>query len=259
MKINNIISTIRELKKIGAVAIKQSFEDEGANYDEVKLMNEIVKKVNLDHNIKIAGCEAKNDINFCSDLRVDGIVAPMVESNYALTKFMQSIPKNNSAKLYVNIETYSAINDIKKILSSKNLNRLNGLVFGRSDIAGSLGLEKKDVNSKKITNLITGAIKYAKKKKSKLKIKIGGSISFPSKNVIENLFKKKLINSYETRNIEIKISKNNLNKLDEILKLAFKLEIEWNKFKIKNQKIHLNLSQKEFLKKRIKEIKSRLI
>ena len=91
MKINNIISTIRELKKIGAVAIKQSFEDEGANYDEVKLMNEIVKKVNLDHNIKIAGCEAKNDINFCSDLRVDGIVAPMVESNYALTKFMQSI------------------------------------------------------------------------------------------------------------------------------------------------------------------------
>ena len=246
MKINNIISTIRELKKIGAVAIKQSFEDEGANYDEVKLMNEIVKKVNLDHNIKIAGCEAKNDINFCSDLRVDGIVAPMVESNYALTKFMQSIPKNNSAKLYVNIETYSAINDIKKILSSKNLNRLNGLVFGRSDIAGSLGLEKKDVNSKKITHLITGAIKYAKKKKSKLKIKIGGSISFPSKNVIENLFKKKLINSYETRNIEIKISKNNLNKLDEILKLAFKLEIEWNKFKIKNQKIHLNLSQKEF-------------
>ena len=136
---------------------------------------------------------------------------------------------------------------------------MNGLVFGRSDIAGSLGLEKKDVNSKKITNLITGAIKYAKKKKSKLKIKIGGSISFPSKNVIENLFKKKLINSYETRNIEIKISKNNLNKLDEILKLAFKLEIEWNKFKIKNQKIHLNLSQKEFLKKRIKEIKSRLI
>ena len=68
-----------------------------------------------------------------------------------------------------------------------------------------------------------------------------------------------IVKPNKPRNIEIKISKNNLNKLDEILKLAFKLEIEWNKFKIKNQKIHLNLSQKEFLKKRIKEIKSRLI
>ena len=109
MKIQNIILILKKLKKKGAIAIKQSFEDEGASFEEIKIMRKITKKVNLKQNIKIGGCEAKNDINFCSKLKVDGIVAPMVESRYALDKFFQSIPKNNLSKLYVNIETITAL------------------------------------------------------------------------------------------------------------------------------------------------------
>jgi len=158
MKIQNIISILKKLKKKGAIAIKQSFEDEGASFEEIKIMRKITKKVNLKQNIKIGGCEAKNDINFCSKLKVDGIVAPMVESRYALDKFFQSIPKNNLSKLYVNIETITALRNLKKIFRSKYISKLDGIIFGRSDIAGSLNLKKKDVNSKKITKLLFKSI-----------------------------------------------------------------------------------------------------
>ena len=88
----NIINDLIQLKKLGAVAIKQSLEDEGAGFKDLALMRKITKKIGLKLNVKIGGCEAKNDIHFCNFIKVDTIVAPMVES-YALRKFIQTIPK----------------------------------------------------------------------------------------------------------------------------------------------------------------------
>jgi len=258
LTLNKIIKTLKSLKKLGATGVKQSFEDEGASFQEVLIMNQLVKKLKLNQNVKIGGCEAKNDIDFCIKNKINGIVAPMVESEYALKKFFQAIPKKTKSKIFINIETINAIKNFKKIASSINLKDLDGVVFGRSDIAGSLGLEKKEVNSKKITHLIKKVIYLAKKKNKGLQIKLGGSISFPSKETILNLYKNNLITSFETRNIEIKILNKNLKNFEEIIKLAFQFEIEWNQFKLRTSKIKYNNFQKKFLKKRIKEIKARL-
>ena len=40
----NIINDLRQLKKLGAVAIKQSLEDEGAGFKDLALMRKITKK-----------------------------------------------------------------------------------------------------------------------------------------------------------------------------------------------------------------------
>ena len=93
-----IINYLKKLKKQNIVAVKQSLEDEGASFEELTLMRQITKKASLKHNVKVGGCEAKTDIYFCEKLGVDGIVAPMVESNYALRKFMQIISKNKKQR-----------------------------------------------------------------------------------------------------------------------------------------------------------------
>ena len=49
----------------------------------------IVESAKVDLNVKIGGCEAKNDIFFCKKIKTNSIVAPMVESEYALRKFIQ--------------------------------------------------------------------------------------------------------------------------------------------------------------------------
>ena len=59
------VNHLKKLKKYGAVAIKQSLEDEGASFDQLKIMRKITMKAGLQHNIKVGGCEAKTDIFFC--------------------------------------------------------------------------------------------------------------------------------------------------------------------------------------------------
>jgi len=159
-----LINSLKKLKSLNAVAIKQSLEDEGASYEDLIVMKKITKKAGLDLNVKIGGCEAKNDIYFCEWLKVTGIVAPMVESPYALRKFLQTISKDTNQKLYVNLESIQAFKNIQKMLKQKNIKRLTGVVIGRSDLAGSLNLEKKEVDSKRIFNLVFNVTKKIKKK-----------------------------------------------------------------------------------------------
>ena len=160
-----VINQLKYLKKLNVVAVKQSLEDEGASFDDLKIMRSITKKVGLKLNVKIGGCEAKNDIYFCEKLNVNALVAPMVESDYALRKFIQVVNKKGTQDLYVNLESIQAFRNIKKIIKSKNFTKLKGVVLGRSDLAGSINLEKTQVDSQRIYKLIFNLLKKVKRKK----------------------------------------------------------------------------------------------
>jgi len=226
-----IINLLKKLKKFNVVAVKQSLEDEGVCFDDLLIMKKITTRAGLQLNVKIGGCEAKNDIYFCEKINVSGIVAPMVESQYALKKFLQTISSNSHQNLYVNLESIQAFKNIDLILKSKNIKKLKGVVIGRSDLAGSLHLEKKEVDSKKIFNLVCGVAKKIKKRS--LVIKMGGSLTPKSKKFVEKLFLRNLLDRVETRNIEIKLNKNVLSNFEEIVINIFKFELEWLKFKKK--------------------------
>lgn len=229
---NKLFSQIKILKKFGAVAIKQSLEDEGANFDEIKFLRKITKKYGLKLNVKVGGCEAKNDIYFCQSINCDGIVVPMVESEYNLTKFIQTVSKEYKGDLYMNLESINGFRNLSKIININEFKKIKGVVVGRSDLVGSLKLDKSRVNSKKILNLVENALRKIKRKK-KL-VKIGGNLTINSKDFLNKLFSKKLIDRAETRNFEFKLNKYSLKNLDMIIQLIFEFEIEWLKFKNKN-------------------------
>ena len=70
------------LKKLELLfAVKQSLEDEGANFSDLVLMRKLTKKANLNLNVKIGGCEVINDIIFCVYFKVDGIVSQWLRVN----------------------------------------------------------------------------------------------------------------------------------------------------------------------------------
>lgn len=253
------ISTIlKNLKNLGVSGVKQSTEDEGSSFDDISLMRKITKKIGLNLNVKIGGCEAKNDIFFCKRVNVDGIVAPMVESKYALKKFIQCAATNKKNLLYMNFETNLAVKNLKSITSSESFRFIDGVIIGRSDLAGSMNKEKSYVNSKKIFKIAENCYKQiVKKVKRKIILKMGGSITPISKIFILKLFKKNLLDFIETRNIEIKLSDKSINNLDKIILKAFEFEIELLKIRLKKiQKIDPFLA-KDY-KKRILEIKKRI-
>ena len=129
------------------------------------------------------------------------------------------------------------------------------MVIGRSDLVGSYNLKKTRVDSTMVFKLLISNLKKIKKK-NKL-IKMGGSVTQKSGKFISKLFNRKLIDRIETRNIEIKLNSLTLEKLNIIIPLIFKYEIEWLKYK--NKKFKLDNLSKKINSKRIVEMNSRLI
>ena len=249
---------LKKLKKLGAVGVKQSLEDEGASFNDIRIMRKITKKLNLKLNVKIGGCEAKNDIFFCKDIKTDSIVAPMIESEYALKKFIQCAAQKKNNLLLINLETFQSIKNLKHIIKSKYFKSIDGVVIGRSDLAGSMSHPKSFVNSKRIYNIVSKSFSYIRKsKKNKKILKMGGSITQNSKEFIQSLFVNKILDYVETRNIEIKLSKKSLDNFEKIIIGSFQFEIEWLKYRIKNNKNLPNNLVNDY-KNRINEIRHRL-
>ena len=90
-----LLKELKELKsKYNVVGIKSSFEDEGVQFNELIRLKQLCNLSNIVLNIKIGGCEAISDINNCLLIDSDGIVAPMIESPFALEKFITSVNNN---------------------------------------------------------------------------------------------------------------------------------------------------------------------
>ena len=85
---------------------------------------------------------------------------------------------------------------------------------------------------------------------------MGRSITNQSYSFISKLYKNKLINFIETRNVEFKVNNKFLNNIDQAISSAFNFEVEWLKIRIKN--IKNNKKIKKTFNLRLIEIRNRL-
>ncbi len=230
-----LVEELKELLNDGVVGIKQSFEDEGVLFDDVVKMKRICDSVGAYVSVKIGGCEAISDINNCLLLDVNGIVAPMVESEFALQKFVEAVITNididrrDNINFYINVESKTAYENLDKILSSPSSKLLTGVVVGRSDLTKSFGYGKQDVVSNEMCEVVTDILKQCKS--YGFKTLMGGNIGSSSIGFIKGLYEKNLLNNIETRNVIMDLSKVNINNLDNLIKKALFFESNWLNYK----------------------------
>ena len=210
--------------------MKQAFEDEGVLLNDVVAFKRVTEVCGLQSYVKIGGCEAKSDLYNCIRMGINGIIAPMVETPFALSKFTDIIePYSNRADAYIVIESKTAYDNIDAILKDGE-GKLKGIIVGRSDFSKSYNLNKSEVDSNfiydKVEDILTKAKKY------NYLTTLGGSVSTRSTNFIKDMYNKNLLNKIETRNVVIELSKNNITNIDSVIQKALDFEIEWLHYKL---------------------------
>lgn len=184
--------------------VKAEFEAEGTRLEEALRLKEVVTKAGLDLTIKIGGCEALKDFYDARSIGVTHIVGPMIESAYALKKYLASaktaFPADefDTVQFLVNIETHTACDNIEEILGKYDIAGLSGIVLGRVDLTGSLGLTREDVNSDRIFEIACRVLKEAAK--YGLDVVVGGGVSKETVPFLQR-FPEGSIARYETRKV----------------------------------------------------------
>jgi hypothetical protein len=218
------------VENYGLVGVKTSFEDEGASFNEVLRLKEICNHSKTIVTLKIGGPEAIRDIKDSMIIGVKGLVAPMVESEFGLQKFIGAVNANlpsevvSSLQLNVNIETTTAVSNIDKILSNKNAEALYGVTVGRVDLVSSMNKDRNSVNSDEIYTIAHDVFERTKKRGAKACI--GGAVSIDSLDFLKRLHSDKLLDKFETR-YAIFDPSITLKNLSRALFKAQMFEYEW--------------------------------
>ncbi len=220
-----MLELLRDLKENhGVVAIKAEFEAEGSRTDELVKLNEIVFRADMDLYIKIGGCEAVRDLDQCRVLGATGIMAPMIETPFAMSKFVGAVNKvytkeeQKEINFIINAETKTCVENLTEILA-EGQDILNSVVVGRVDLSGSYGLKRDQINSDFIYE-VTRKICEAVKQKGLL-AGMGGGISLDAMPFVEKMAD--VIDKFETR--KIVFSKEGISKdIDSGLKKAMEFE-----------------------------------
>ena len=205
-KEKKMLAILKNLKAShGALSVKAEFEAEGTRIDELYRLVEIARRADMKIALKIGGCEAIRDLMESKQIGVDYIIGPMVESPYALSKFIEaknkvySLEEQEDTEFLFNIETITTFNNLEamiKIASDKE--GVDGAVFGRVDFSGSLGLGREGINTQRITDYAIQAAKLTRA--VKLDYVVGGAVSVDTLPSLKEIYSNYLTR-FETRKI----------------------------------------------------------
>lgn len=230
-----MVDVLKKLKGDFAVAgVKAEFEAEGTRTEELMRLKEICLAAGVSLTLKIGGCEAVRDMCDARAIGVNHLVAPMVETPSSLKKYLRAVdmafPKDEQERVefLINVETLMAAEQFSDMLKIPEIDKLGGVVLGRVDLVGSMGLDRKACNSEKVFNIAKDVLQKAKGRN--MTCVVGGAIAVDALPFLREL-PKGLMDRYETRKVCFSCPEALGPRADEGIETAVGFELLWLKNK----------------------------
>jgi hypothetical protein len=215
--------------------IKAELEVEGSMPDDLHRLKEITMAAGVSISLKIGGCEAISDMAYARVLGVGKIVAPMIESSFALNKFIDAAKRLfgsdelEDLSLVANIETITAFRAYDEIISIPQFSLLEGISIGRKDLTMSMGLKRDAIDSEDVFNVCKEILEKTKSKLPECICTIGGINGNESLDIIKRF--DNLVDAYETRKVILGVDSLLSAKAAGAFKKALEFELLWYKTK----------------------------
>lgn len=157
-------------------SLKTGTEVEDMSFEDIRILRALSLDI-VPLYVKIGGPEARNDIRELMEIGVDGIIAPMIESPYALKNFIQTMKELLPPHEYsciekgINLETITGYQNMNAILGSAEARELSQITAARSDLSGSMELPADDDRVMEMCAVIV-----ARARENDLRTSVGGGI-----------------------------------------------------------------------------------
>jgi HpcH/HpaI aldolase/citrate lyase family len=228
-KMTELLKIGRE--KYGVVSVKAEFEAEGTRMEELLRLVDVARAAQLPLTVKIGGCEAVRDLLEAKQVGVRYIVAPMVETMYALEKYIAA--KNSvfaedeqeDTDFLFNLETITGYENREALADiAAQSGGVAGIVFGRVDFTGSMGLDRDDANEQHITDHVLQVAQACRERN--LDLVLGGAVSMDALDVLKRVYALHLTR-FETRKIVFSADAVEIPDIVEGLLNAVHFELLW--------------------------------
>lgn len=215
----------------GYAAVKAEFEAEGTRPDELLRLVDIARSAGLKLAVKIGGCEAIRDLFESKQIGVQYIIAPMVETPYALSKYIAakrtafSDDEALDTDFLFNIETAAALQHKTALLDvAAEQTGIAGVVFGRVDFVGSLGASREAINGEFVTERVIEVADECKRRN--LDMVVGGGVGADALPALRKI-RETHLTRFETRKVVFSAEALDSSDIEQALTDAVHFELLW--------------------------------
>lgn len=199
-------------------SLKGELEAEGLPHDVIAAEVVYAARRGLDYLVKIGGCEAKSDLRFLQCIGVTSVVAPMIESAFAMRKYQDMLPDGAFEHVGVTIETIDAVRRVDAILDAGV--KLTEVTIGRHDLTDSFG--GTGVDSPETLGHVKTVARAARARG--LGVTMGGSVNKNTREVLRaDAELRELVGAVETRKVVMAVPDF---LTDGVLEAAIQVELE---------------------------------
>lgn len=212
----------------GVVAVKAEFEAEGTRPDELLRLLDLARRADLKVALKIGGCEAVSDLLAAQLYGIDYIIAPMVETPYALSKFADARDKvygttPGGTEFLFNLETAATLPSLED-MARMAAERLDGIVFGRVDFTLSQGKPRGAINDRSITDAVLLAADACRR--HDIDLVVGGSVALEAMPALREIRQVRL-DRFETRKVIFDGAAAEARDIEAAIANAVAFELAW--------------------------------